>query len=180
MSSSLTPLKSLRVSKHFVPAHAGFPNTSLNPYPLLIYHSCFPASTSTSSIQSHLRSVGVVEPAWTFPMYRQHHYHSTTHEVLVVANGSARLFFGGDGNPQGVQQEVSKGDVLVLPAGTGHAMEEDLGGFSMVGSYPVDAENWDHCTGGEGKKAEDRIMALGWFKRDPIYGDAGPALEFGE
>lgn len=110
-------------------------------------------------------------------MYRQHHYHSTTHEVLVVVNGSARLFFGGENNPNGVRHRVSKGDVMVLPAGTGHAMEEDLGGFSMVGSYPVDAEDWDHCTGGEGTDAEERIKALNWFTRDPIYGDEGPVLD---
>lgn len=107
-------------------------------------------------------------------MYRQHHYHSTTHEVLVVVNGSARVFFGGEGNSQGVREELSKGDVIVIPAGTGHAMEEEFGGFSMVGNYPVDAQDWDHCTGAEGKEAEDRIKALGWFERDPIYGDEGP------
>ena len=110
-------------------------------------------------------------------MYRQHHYHSTTHEVLVVVNGSARLFFGGENNPNGVRHQVNKGDVMVLPAGTGHAMEEDLGGFSMVGSYPVDAENWDHCIGGEGTDAEERIKALNWFTRDPIYGNEGPVLD---
>jgi uncharacterized protein YjlB len=110
-------------------------------------------------------------------MYKQHHYHSTTHEVLVVISGSARLFFGGQGNPDGIRQEVSKGDVMILPAGTGHAMEDDLGGFSMVGSYPVGADNWDHCTGGEGKEAEDRIRALEWFTKDPIYGPEGPTLD---
>jgi uncharacterized protein YjlB len=56
-------------------------------------------------------------------------------------------------------------------------MEEDLGGFSMVGSYPVGADNWDHCTGGEGKEAEDRIRALEWFTKDPIYGPEGPTLD---
>jgi uncharacterized protein YjlB len=180
MSSHLPPLSTLRISKHFIAAHAGFPNTSLNPCPLLIYHQCFPASTSTANIQSHLRSVGVVEPAWVYPMYKQHHYHSTTHEVLVVANGSARLFFGGQGNPKGLRQVVKKGDVMILPAGTGHAMEEDLGGFSMVGSYPTGADNWDHCTGDEGKEAEDRIRALKWFKQDPIYGKEGPVFDIEE
>jgi uncharacterized protein YjlB len=110
-------------------------------------------------------------------MYKQHHYHSTTHEVLVVVSGSARLFFGGEGNPQGIRIEVGKGDVMILPAGTGHAMEADLGGFSMVGSYPVGADEWDHCTGIEGQEAKDRIRSLEWFKRDPIYGSAGPVLD---
>lgn len=110
-------------------------------------------------------------------MYKQHHYHSTTHEVLVVANGSARLFFGGEGNPEGVRYIVEKGDVMILPAGTGHAMEEDLGGFSMVGSYPAGASDWDHCTGREGKEVTERIKGLKWFEEDPIYGQEGPVLD---
>ena len=177
MSSLVSPLSNLRVTRHLIPAHGGFPNTSLNPYPLLIYHECFAANASIPAIQSHLRSVGVVEPAWVYPMYKQHHYHSTTHEVLVVVNGSARLFLGGEGNPKGVRQEVTKGDVMVLPAGTGHAMEQDLGGFQMVGSYPVGADNWDHCTGNEGEEVGERIKALKWFEQDPIYGQAGPVMD---
>lgn len=173
----VAPLSSLQISRHFIPAHGGFPNTSLKPYPLLVYHQCFVAAPSTSAIESHLRSVGVVEPAWVYAMYKQHHYHSTTHEVLVVASGSARLFFGGEGNPKGVRMEVSKGDVMILPAGTAHAMEKDLGGFSMVGSYPVESDNWDHCTGIEGKEAVERIEALRWFDQDPIYGQDGPAVQ---
>ena len=87
-------------------------------------------------------------------MYIQHHYHSTTNEVLVVYSGAARLCFGGPDNPKGVVLEVGKGDVMIVPAGVGHAMLEDKGGFGMVGSYPKGKE-WDHCTGGEGEEAEE-------------------------
>jgi uncharacterized protein YjlB len=131
---------------------------------------------SASSIEKHLRAVGVVQPAWRYSMYRQHHYHSTAHEVLVVSSGSASLFFGGKGNPGGQQAEVVRGDVIIVPAGVGHALLEDKGGFEMIGSYPMGADQWDMCTGVEGTVAEKRIRALSWFTKDPIYGDDGPVL----
>jgi hypothetical protein len=67
----ITPLKDLRVSSHQLPAFGRVPNTSIQRKPLMIYHSAFHPDTSTSDIKSHMSAVGVVEPAWVFPMYRQ-------------------------------------------------------------------------------------------------------------
>lgn len=47
----------------------------------------------------------------------------------------------------------------------------------MVGSYPVGAAQWDHQTGELDKIGKERVGGLGWFKRDPIYGDEGPVLD---
>ncbi|WVQ85747.1 hypothetical protein IAT38_007914 [Cryptococcus sp. DSM 104549] len=184
MPLSPNPLSSLRVSSHQIPAWASFPNTSLHHLPILIYHSAYPASLSASSVESHLSSVGVVRPAWRFSMYRQHHYHSTTHEVLVVTSGAARLCFGGPpekANTGRVEVVAEKGDVMVVPAGVGHALLEDKGGFEMVGSYPVGAASWDKCTGSPGEKERvwGGIEKLNWFERDPVYGDEGPVLKVG-
>jgi len=73
---------------------------------------------------------------------------------------------------------VRKGDVVVLPAGVSHRMLEDIdGGFQMVGSYPK-GSNWDMCYGKEGEEAQVKeIESLGWFERDPIYGEQGPVLD---
>ena len=72
-------------------------------------------------------------------MYSTTHFHSTTHEVLAIASGSAKICLGGESNPGGVEPVVSAGDVLVLPAGVGHRLLEDRdGGFQMVGSYLSD------------------------------------------
>ena len=39
-------------------------------------------------------------------------------------------------------------------------------------------KTWDMCYGNEGEESKVRdIEKLGWFKRDPIYGDQGPTLE---
>ncbi|TYJ52675.1 hypothetical protein B9479_006724 [Cryptococcus floricola] len=181
-SSAITQLPSLRTSSHQIPAFASFPNTSLLGHPLIIYHSAFsPASATATSVEKHLRKVGVVEPRWRYTMYRQHHYHSTTHEVLVVTNGGARLCFGGPpekANQGRVEVRVRRGDVMIVPAGVSHALVEDEGGFEMVGSYPKEAESWDMCTGQEEERGEawDTIRGLKWFEKDLIYGDEGPVL----
>ncbi|WWD18239.1 hypothetical protein CI109_102689 [Kwoniella shandongensis] len=181
-----TPLSALRISSHHIPPYQNFPNTSLNPYPLLIYHSVFPSSASLSArnVEAHLISVGVVKPAWRYTMYQQHHYHSTAHEFLVVVSGSAQLCFGGSVSPENkgkVLADVKKGDAMLVPAGVGHALLQDKdGGFEMVGSYPTHAERWDMCTGEDGEKGGEewkRIKGLKWFDRDPIYGDEGPAVD---
>ncbi|KAI5924526.1 RmlC-like cupin domain-containing protein [Camillea tinctor] len=173
------PLSSLRVSRHHIPAYNFIPNTIDKP--LLHYHEAFPRATATTSaIESHLTSIGVVEPQWRFTMYSTTHFHSTTHEVLCISHGKAKLCFGGEENPDRVEKVVEKGDVLIIPAGVGHRLLDDMtvnGGFEMVGSYPL-GYHWDMCYG---KKEEDakvkNIGNLAWFEKDPIYGDKGPALD---
>ncbi len=77
--------------------------------------------------------------------------------------------------PHRVEVVLDRGDVLIVPAGVAHRLLEDHGGFQIVGSYPIDI---DMCYGRKGEeKKVNAIKDLIWFDRDPIYGDAGPALE---
>lgn len=177
-SANLTPLKSLRVSSHQIPPHNLIPNTSILNKPLLIYHSAFPASVSASAIESHLNKTGVVEPQWRYTMYSTTHFHSTTHEVLCISSGRAKLCFGHEDNPKRVEAEVSPGDVVIVPAGVGHRLLEDLeGDFEMVGSYPR-GKQWDMCYGKKGEEEKvEAIKRVKWFDKDPVYGDEGPALD---
>lgn len=138
----LTPFKDLHVSSHQIPPFERIPNTSIQNRPLLIYHSAF-HDASAPRIENHLSTVGVVSPQWRYTMFSQSHFHSTAHEVLCVAQGKAKLCFGGEANPQRVEPVVEKGDMMVVPAGVAHRLLEDIdGGFSMVGSYPT-GKGWD-------------------------------------
>ncbi|KAL6854016.1 RmlC-like cupin domain-containing protein [Trichoderma novae-zelandiae] len=174
-----TPLPNLRISKHLIPAHGLLPNSSLQSKPLIIYHAAFPpAHASADRVESHLLRVGVVTPQWRYTMYDTTHFHSTTHEVLCVTAGRARLCFGGERNPGRVEPVVERGDVIIVPAGVGHRLLEDMDRdpFLMVGSYP-NGKDWDMCYGNiDDEYKAGSIKDLPWFSKDPIYGDEGPAL----
>ncbi|KAB8337086.1 hypothetical protein FH972_021390 [Carpinus fangiana] len=179
----LRPTTTLRVSRFLIPAFELYPNTSRQNKPLLIYHSCLPDHATSSSIEAHLRQVGIVEPQWRYTMYPMSHFHSTTHEVLCVVSGTALVCFGGDENNGRVEPRLQKGDVVIIPAGVAHRLvsSEDVGGperFEMVGSYPV-GKKWDLCYGRKGEEEKvQEIKDLGWFDADPLYGENGPVMRF--
>ncbi|RAL07189.1 cupin domain-containing protein [Aspergillus homomorphus CBS 101889] len=157
----------------------GFPNTSIQSKPLIIYHKAFDASAS--DLAAHFEDVGEVTPQWVYSMYRQTHFHSTTHEVLGVVSGRARLCFGGEENPDRFEPTVERGDLIIVPAGVGHRLLDELGAdegsFKMVGAYPPQKE-WDMCYGepSEADKVTKNIQQLDWFHGDPLYGKDGPVL----
>ena len=144
---------------------------------ILIYKTAF-INASASQIESHLSSTGVVDPQWRYTMYSTSHFHSTSHEVLCIASGQAKLCFGHEDNPQRIEEVLSKGDVVVVPAGVAHRLLEEIKPpFQMVGSYPRGL-SWDMCYGKSGEEARiKKIAGLKWFDEDPIYGKGGPACD---
>jgi uncharacterized protein YjlB len=110
--------------------------------------------------------------SWTNGVFDYHHYHSNVHEVLGVTRGTATLHLGGE---QGNLLVVVAGDVLVLPAGTGHKKVSSSFDFQVVGAYP-NGMDYNLLTG----LASDRPKALAEIKRvplpqtDPVFGDHGP------
>jgi uncharacterized protein YjlB len=104
--------------------------------------------------------------SWTDGVFDFHHFHSTSHEVLGVAAGEATIELGG---PQGSSFEVSAGDVLVLPAGTGHRRATARNGFTVVGAYPAGQENYDLLREAD-DAARERIRSLPAPDRDPVGG----------
>jgi uncharacterized protein YjlB len=104
---------------------------------------------------------------WVSTVFDFHHFHSTSHEALAVIAGSATIELGG---PQGEAFEVAAGDVLVLPAGTGHRRARDDGAFRVMGAYPAGQEDYDLLREAD-DAARERIAALGAPPQDPVGGE---------
>jgi uncharacterized protein YjlB len=63
------------------------------------------------------------------------------------------------------------GDVIVLPAGTGHKKLSSKGALGVVGAYP-DGQHPDTCRPGKNKLAA--ITRVPLPACDPVYGAGGP------
>jgi len=111
---------------------------------------------------------------WRNGVYEYMHYHSMIHEVMGIARGRARVMFGG---AQGRELDLFQGDVVVLPAGTGHQglwVSPDL---MVIGAYPGTGR-YDLCRGSkvEYAKAIETIPLVPLPNTDPVYGEDGPLL----
>jgi uncharacterized protein YjlB len=105
--------------------------------------------------------------SWVNGVYDFHHVHSNAHEVLAVVAGSATIELGG---PQGRAFDVAAGDVIVLPAGTGHRRAAASADFRVVGAYPEGQQDSDLLRAAD-DAARERIAALGPPPEDPVGGD---------
>lgn len=145
-----------------------------NRLPLLLYRNAFNGEVSVRKLKSHFKENDWTN-SWENGIYNFHHYHSTSHEVLGVAAGNARLQLGGE---NGRQVTVKAGDVIVIPAGVGHKKLEASDDFVVVGAYP-EGRDWDLLKGepGERPQADKNIAALPIPKMDPLFGEASGLRE---
>lgn len=111
---------------------------------------------------------------WTWTVFDYHHFHPASHEALTVASGAADLILGG---PGGRELHVTAGDMIVLPAGTGHCRVAATGNFSVCGAYPPGQEN-PQIVRAENNTPRpedvDTIAATPHPKTDPLFGVDGP------
>lgn len=167
------PIQHVNIIRHHILDDGIFPNNGH--LSLLIYRNALRLEKKNSGkeIEKLFENNGWSN-AWQDGVYDYHHYHSVTHEVLGVIDGSTRIQFGG---PSGISVMVEPGDVIIIPAGVAH---KNLGGdeFKCIGAYP-EGEDYDMNYGkpGERPKADENIKKVSLPDRDPVFGAKGPLIK---
>lgn len=111
---------------------------------------------------------------WRNGIYPYAHYHSMIHEAMGVARGRAKVRFGGD---KGHAIDMIPGDVVILPAGTGHQRLSQTADLVVIGAYPRSGK-YDLCRGSKAEhaKALDSIPKVPLPSADPVFGSKGPLI----
>ena len=144
--------------------------------PVLVYKGAVDVGSKrdpASAIEKMFAANGWARDQWRDGIYPFVHYHSMIHEALGIARGRARVQLGGDG---GEVFELAAGDVVVLPAGTGHQRLSGSDDFLVIGAYPPDG-TYNLCRGdnpAEHDKALTTIPRVPAPETDPVAGKEGP------
>lgn len=164
----------MEIITEIIPSQDYFPGNSR--YPLLIYKQCFSnKNISEKSIQSQLTRNDWTN-SWVDSIYDYHHYHSNTHEVLVIILGNCQVQFGG---VSGSIYTVEQGDAIIIPAGVAHKSLNMSNNFRCIGAYPLDVDydmNYGHKE--EYSVALKAIKQVELPKRDPIFGEKGTLFNY--
>jgi len=160
----------MNVVAHLLAADGSIPNHPR--WPLLVYAAVVEiAGPDPASAFEELFARNRWPAAWRNGVHPFHHYHSNGHEALGVYSGEVTVQFGGG---SGITITAKPGDVIVLPAGTGHKKLSSRGSLGVVGAYP-EGQHPDTCVpplARNGRNLE-RIAAVPLPACDPVLGADG-------
>ena len=149
------------------------PNSRL---PVVVYRGALPASGDRAGAVEAMFARNGWPDSWRNGIYPHHHYHSTAHEVLGIAAGSARVRLGGE---NGQTVEIRAGDVVVIPAGVAHKREAASADLLVIGSYPK-GQSPDICRAepAQHDRAAANVAVVALPAADPVTGAAVPLLDY--
>ncbi|HVC53639.1 MAG TPA: cupin domain-containing protein [Stellaceae bacterium] len=148
------------------------PNNAL---PLVVYRGALGEGGDRAARCVALFSRNGWPDPWRNGIYGHHHYHSTAHEVLGIAAGSARVRLGGE---HGQSVVLNAGDVVVIPAGVAHKREAASADLVVIGAYPR-GQNPDICRAESAHhdRSAANVAAVPLPGADPVTGAAAPLLD---
>jgi len=163
-----------QVLAHLLTPQGGIPNHPR--WPLLVYPSAVEiAGPDPAAAFEALFDRNQWPAAWRNGVYPFHHFHSNAHEALGVYSGEVTVQFGGD---DGFVVTGRPGDVIVLPAGTGHKKLSSRGALGIVGAYPA-GQHPDMCTPllSNLQRSAEAVAHVPLPRHDPVYGNSGPLFD---
>jgi len=161
----------MNIVAHLLAADGSIPNHPR--WPLLVYPGIGPKKV-TAEFFEDLFTRNRWPAAWRNGVFPFHHFHSNSHEALGVYEGEVKVQFGGDG---GVTVTAKPGDVIVLPAGTGHKKLSSRGALGVVGAYPEGSDPDTRTTKAFLKNPQAAIARVPLPAADPVYGAGGPLFD---
>jgi uncharacterized protein YjlB len=146
-------------------------------WPVVVYWRVvqLPHSFDPAAVMEELFESNGWGDSWRNGIYDYLHYHSRIHEALGIARGTAKVRLGGD---RGRTFKLSAGDVVILPAGTGHQCLSASGDFLVVGAYPSSGI-YDECrpTAEAHRSSVKSVEKVKRPRKDPVFGAKGPLLK---
>lgn len=165
-----------RVISKIINPLENFPN---NPnYPFLIYKKALIFNKAEPEDVKDFMTKNKWHRPWIDKIFKYHHYHSNTHETLIIFAGQCKLQIGGE---EGEIFKIEEGDAIIFPAGVSHKNKniEASKDFKTVGAYPWDIEyDMKYGKASELVEAKKTIATVGLPETDPIYGKNGPLFNY--
>lgn len=161
----------MRPETHTFHDDGSIPNSRL---PVLVYGGAVDRDAGVGAYEKLFADHGWLG-AWRDGIYSFHHFHSTAHEVLGIAAGEAEVMLGG---PEGRRFALRAGDIVILPAGTGHCNLGSSPDLLVVGAYP-NGMDWDLRRGDPAEHDEvvANIARVPLPDQDPVQGESGALVE---
>ncbi|KAH8730025.1 hypothetical protein GQ44DRAFT_473261 [Phaeosphaeriaceae sp. PMI808] len=159
-------------------------NVPNSPLPALIYRNVLPSPCDSESAKELCEANGW-EKRGEWGAITTAHFHPNTHECYAIVQGESRLVLGrckpadGEEGTEGIEVDVSTGDVVVVPAGVSHRSLTSSGGYRYIGVYPKTNPKWrnNFCKGEEPlEDLKNEIAHVAMPDADPVYGADGPLV----
>ena len=171
------PTPSPTPPEHFLLQPNGWmPN---NPrFPVLLYRSAVPSAPAESlaTAMEQIFANNGWPPQWRDGIYPFHHFHSTAHEILGIAAGEVHVTLGGprSSSGDGASRDLTlrTGDVVALPAGTGHCKLSATPDLLVIGAYPAN-QHWDICRTAPSPQTLEQMQHIPFPASDPVHGRSG-------
>ncbi|KAL4946395.1 hypothetical protein BDV06DRAFT_208694 [Aspergillus oleicola] len=165
---------------YYLPRTEHTPN---NPLPVLHYKNVLPYPRTEEEVTKFLTANKWTKRG-TWGAIWVSHFHPNSHECYGIFQGSSTLLLGAAGEDGtenvGLRVTVHTGDVIVLPAGTGHSSVESTDDYRYIGVYPEGCPQWRNEYGKmkiDEKTFRDEVAGVGYPEEDPVYGKDGPLMQ---